>query len=119
MRWPWTDWTEKVTQMRREIDDSFKWGVATQTQIADLQAVVASLESRVAELSRKAPSDDPTGEGLPGVVRAAIDEAVAPWDEDRLAIKARGRMIRGARARLRAGITDAVVAEWVRTGEDQ
>lgn len=102
MRWPWTKVDDRVTE------------------VAEAVAVrLSAVESRLAELSRKAPSDDPTGEGLPGVVRAAIDEAVAPWDEDRVAIKARGRMIRGARARLRAGITDAVVAEWVRTGEDQ
>lgn len=101
MRWPWTRVEERV----EEVADA-------------LVQRLGALESRVAELSRKTPTDDPTGEGLPGVVRAAIDEAVAPWDEDRVAIKARGRMIRGARARLRAGITDAVVAEWVRTGED-
>lgn len=109
MRWPWTEWKEwmeaRIGEAKGLTDEN--------------AARLTALESRVAELSRRAPSDDPTGEGLPEVVRAAIDEAVAPWDEDRVAIKARGRMIRGARARLRAGITDAAVAEWVRTGEEQ
>ena len=112
MRWPWTKAEKRAEELSQMVMDRLALDMA-------LAQRVAALESRVAELGRKAPTDDPTGEGLPGVVRAAIDSAVEPWNEDRVAVKARGRLIRGARARLRAGITDAVVADWVRTGEDQ
>lgn len=101
-RWPWTRVEDRVDEVAEA-----------------LVLRIGALESRVSELSRRGLPEEPTGEGLPSVVRAAIDAAIAPWDEDRQAIKVRGRLIRGARVRLRAGQTDATVASWVTTGEDQ
>lgn len=109
MGWLWGKQTE-------ELDRAWlaQWVAGMQA----MQDRLAAVESRLAELGRAQPEDEPTALGLPPVVRGAVDEAVSPFAEDRASIRVRGRLIRGARVRLRAGRTDAQVADWVRTGED-
>lgn len=103
MIWPWT----KLAVRMRWLED----------QYAQHDIRLSKLESRVAELSRKAP-EEPTAASLPGVVRQAIDRAVPPEDESRQAIRVRNQLIRGAKVRLRSGRTDAEVLAWLDTAGD-
>lgn len=107
MVWPW-EW-EQVEAVRRKLEAVER----------TMEERMLAVESRLAELGRAQPEDEPTALGLPPVVRGAVDETVSPFAEDRASIRVRGRLIRGARVRLRAGRTDAQVADWVRTGEDE
>ena len=109
MVWPWE---KEAARREREWREQYQYGMQA------MQDRLAAMESRLAELGRTQPEDEPTALGLPPVVRGAVDEAVSPFAEDRASIRVRGRLIRGARVRLRAGRTDAQVADWVRTGED-
>jgi hypothetical protein len=71
------------------------------------------LKAELAELRRALVPEEPTVAGLPTRIRAAIDAAIDPFAQDRTSQRVRSRLLRGARARLKAGWTDAGVAQWI------
>ena len=86
----------------------------TRERLNALEVGMEALKAEVAELrAQRLDPEEPTIAGLPERVRVAIDDAIPSYAEDRTSLRVRQRLLRGARARLKAGWTDAGVAEWI------